>query len=275
MKLLILFLAIFLPFAGLTNPCDSIEVYIKATDTLLCEGDAVYLEAVVEGTDNYTQYIWNTVETSKSIEIVADKDKTIQLKAYVSGCPEPFEDEINISVVDFNRAVSFKSFRFFFEYRYNYPNEINSQFDIYGNGTKCDTCYYEVNNETIALKDTGSYAVVYTHRKKGCIDFDTFSLQVDEIYQLDPYIPNVVVPSPNNMSNAQFRPYNAWLTDYEISIYSRRGNRIFHCDQPDCFWNGRNEKGEILPSDSYFYMIRIKDILGEVRLYRGTVFILN
>jgi hypothetical protein len=231
--------------------------------------------AQVEGTNASIQYVWSTNESSQEISLLVNEDITLSVDVYVNGCQEPFKDEIDISIVDFDRAVSFESFGFFFEYRLNYPNEINLQYDIYNNGVKCDTCYHVVDNETIALKDTGSYSVIFTNTNQGCIDFDTFSFKADEIYQLNPYIPNVVVPSPNNMSNAQFRPYNAWLNDYEISIFSRRGNRIFHCEEADCFWNGRDENGEILPSDSYYFIIKAIDILGEERLYRGIVFVLN
>lgn len=85
------------------------------------------------------------------------------------------------------------------------------------------------------------------------------------------YIPNAFCPTRPTENNV-FLPVNSFVTvtNYNMYIYSREGNLLFHSNQPNVGWNGRYN-GTILPGGCYIYKITYTYGAGEVYEEVGTV----
>ena len=97
-----------------------------------------------------------------------------------------------------------------------------------------------------------------------------------EIKQLPvTYIPNAFCPTRPSENNV-FLPVNSFVTmeNYNMYIYSREGNLLFHSNQPNVGWNGRYN-GTVLPGGCYIYKITytygsdgVYEAVGTVTLVR-------
>ena len=85
--------------------------------------------------------------------------------------------------------------------------------------------------------------------------------------------PNVFTPNYDNM-NDYFVVLSNGVTVYSIKIYSRSGIQVYRAESPIIIWDGRNQSGQELPPDIYFFTIKSMDDTGMpeqsgfVHLYR-------
>jgi gliding motility-associated-like protein len=85
--------------------------------------------------------------------------------------------------------------------------------------------------------------------------------------------PNVFTPNDDNM-NDNFVVLSNGVTVYSIRIFSRSGVQVYRAESPTIIWDGRNQSGQELPPDIYFFTIKAVDDTrrpeqsGFVHLYR-------
>lgn len=85
--------------------------------------------------------------------------------------------------------------------------------------------------------------------------------------------PNVFTPNDDNM-NDNFIVLSNGITVYSIRIFSRSGIQVYRAESPTIIWDGRNQSGQELPPDVYFFTIKAVDDTqrpeqsGFVHLYR-------
>jgi gliding motility-associated-like protein len=85
--------------------------------------------------------------------------------------------------------------------------------------------------------------------------------------------PNVFTPNDDNM-NDNFVILSNGVTVYSIRIFSRSGVQVYRSESPTIIWDGRNQSGQELPPDVYFFTIKALDDTqrpeqsGFVHLYR-------
>lgn len=274
-RLYILSLFIILVSGVEAQSCDSIKLSIEATDTLICKGDEVFLQAKIEGTNKTPQYIWSTNIDGPITSIIPEESITIKLTATISGCPEKFEKSIFIEVEELEDLVRFRADGYSATFNYKMPNKISSSYKVFYNNMACDTCYRFLNKNNVFFKYAGYYSFIFLHVGKVCTRVDSFEFVVKRPLYFSPYIPNVIVPNGRLYTNSVFKPYNEIVESYSISIFSRRGNEVFSCNEPDCFWDGRDRKGEVVPFDYYYYIIEITDIFGDQKQHVGKVMVLQ
>ena len=86
------------------------------------------------------------------------------------------------------------------------------------------------------------------------------------------WFPNVF--TPGEASNNVFRGYGLNVRDYELRVYTRWGDCIFHTTDIDEGWNG-TYLGVQSPVSAYLYVCRYTDLDGEPRIVSGTVALLR
>ena len=95
----------------------------------------------------------------------------------------------------------------------------------------------------------------------GCVTQDTTFVNVDCIPKI--YAPNAFSPSATNPVNQTFKLYPTYVGQFEIFIYNRWGELVYHTDDLAFMenegWNGRLN-GKLLPSGTYAYVIKFKSI---------------
>jgi gliding motility-associated-like protein len=100
---------------------------------------------------------------------------------------------------------------------------------------------------------------------------DSVILHVNDLKQYTGFSPNgdgindyFVISGLNNASNK------------DLTILNRWGVEVFHSPDYQNDWDGKNQKsGDPLPEDTYFYVLKVKDIYkdGNTRRYQGYIVI--
>lgn len=106
------------------------------------------------------------------------------------------------------------------------------------------------------------------------------SSQLIPIIRNSIYVPNVFMPLlPSNntaTSNSRFRAQGSGIYDFEMHIYNRQGQMVFHSTDINEEWDGRY-RGEYCPQGGYSYIIRYRDHItpGNYQIVKGVVTLLN
>ncbi len=89
------------------------------------------------------------------------------------------------------------------------------------------------------------------------------------------YVPNAFTPNGDGL-NDDFGPHGQfYLDDYEIFIYNRWGELVFHSTDVFQRWDGQSYKGEDLPTGVYSYLIKLTKPFIDPFELRGTVLMLK
>jgi len=85
------------------------------------------------------------------------------------------------------------------------------------------------------------------------------------------FIPNVFSPNGDGL-NDQFFGQGVGIADYDMWIYDRWGDMIFHGEKLTEKWDGKANKGDkVAQQDVYVWKVILKDVFGEEHTYIGTV----
>jgi len=79
----------------------------------------------------------------------------------------------------------------------------------------------------------------------------------------DLVIYNLVTPNGDNSNDSWFIRGIEDYPDNTIVIFNRWGDKVrdfSRYDNTNVFWDGTNNKGELLPSSTYYYILTIKDV---------------
>ena len=281
MKLLATSIFLFIARLLFAQPCDSIKVEIQSSDTIACVNQQITFRANIIGSNNTSTFKWSTNETTQEINYLAtNSDIDVSVYARVEGCPNLYTARKKLKTQAVNASVDFTFYRH--ESSFNFyviaDDNVKSKYWVEKDYQKCDTCLIYLGDYSFGFTEFGNYDVIFMHSQKGCIAYDSFNVNVDSAdldVQLPAYIPNTIVINANSINNERFRPFGSFIKSYEIKIFSRRGNLVFSCNEPDCYWNGRDLKGEIVPESAYLFLIDCIDIYGHKYQYTGTIMVLN
>lgn len=86
------------------------------------------------------------------------------------------------------------------------------------------------------------------------------------------WVPNIFTPESASGNNT-FGSISTRTLTQEMHIYNRNGQLVFHCETPDCQWDGRDASGNLCPQGTYTYLIRYTNefLPKVVHVLRGTV----
>ena len=113
------------------------------------------------------------------------------------------------------------------------------------------------------LDDT--YQILLLAENGPCTDTAFVVVTVDPYYAL--YVPNTFTPNDDGR-NDDFEPKGVGIKEFEIYIFNRWGEEVFHSIDIDVCWDG----GKAVPS-SYSYVISVVDKMGEFHRKTGNILI--
>lgn len=127
-------------------------------------------------------------------------------------------------------------------------------------------------NPQFLFPDTGTfYTTLYVENVYGCLDtiINPVVIRPEFIF----YIPNAFTPQdPREDLNEVFNGYGKGIKLYDMKIYNRWGENIYHSKDPNLGWDGKLRKSnELAKQDVYVYVFEITDINNKFYVYRGHV----
>lgn len=105
----------------------------------------------------------------------------------------------------------------------------------------------------------------------GC--WDTISHPVEIKPDWSIYFPNTFTPNGDN-HNDYFIGKGYGINEYEMWVYDRWGNEIYHCTSINEPWDGKVQNGpsnEISQIDTYVWVAQISDVFNKRHRYNGHV----
>ncbi len=134
---------------------------------------------------------------------------------------------------------------------------------------------YDINRDILVI--------LYAYNDNGgiitCID--TISKEIAPEWLVTFFAPNAFSPDYGEDLVRVFKPVGIGLSEYEISVYSPWGQRVWSStaiiDQhPSESWNGQlDNTGEPLPQGAFTWLAKVEFVNGDNRVYKGSVTLLR
>jgi gliding motility-associated-like protein len=139
-----------------------------------------------------------------------------------------------------------------------------------------DSTFSALQNPVHAYTASGIFEVVLTvNYANGCSDSIFHTLKINEDFTF--YCPNSFTPDDDGI-NEIFLPLGlGWdLNSYDLWIYDRWGQKIFHTTNSAEGWNGKTTKGkEVVQQDIYLWRVNLRDERGGNHEYTGKILLIN
>ncbi len=139
----------------------------------------------------------------------------------------------------------------------------------YGDGADSGS---NLENPSHTYQDTGTYCpqLIVTNIH-GCVDSIISCVVVEPMFAL--YIPDAF--SPNGFGKNQvFMAKGDFIKDFEMYIFDRWGNELFHSTNINDGWDGTS-KGTMSPEGTYVYKINVTDTKRKQHTYVGSVYLIK
>lgn len=122
----------------------------------------------------------------------------------------------------------------------------------------------------VAPQNNSCYQLTATN-SHGCVNHDEVCITVTKDWDI--FIPNAFTPSGDNL-NEVFLPMGYGLAGFELNIYNRWGQRIFHSADMTQGWDGKFG-GQLCEPGLYVYSILIKTLDGKSKTRTGHITLLT
>jgi gliding motility-associated-like protein len=125
-------------------------------------------------------------------------------------------------------------------------------------------------NPDAVYPNEGEYTITQiAFNSLGCSDTTSLTLLVNPVSNF--FIPNSFTPD-NDGINDTWKISMTSIKEYEVRVFDRWGEQLFHSDDLYNYWNGQvNNTGGKVKGDIYVYTIKIVDYLGREKSFRGNV----
>jgi gliding motility-associated-like protein len=128
-----------------------------------------------------------------------------------------------------------------------------------------------MQNPTFSYTEPGTYAVVLVVKSdKGCMDTLIRPIEVGEDFGI--YVPNAFTPNGDGI-NDFFNPKGFGVVKYELNIFDRWGEKVFHTDKFEEGWDGKfqGRGGNICEEGVYTWLINCTSVFGKSHELKGHV----
>ncbi|MBP5716193.1 MAG: gliding motility-associated C-terminal domain-containing protein [Bacteroidales bacterium] len=120
------------------------------------------------------------------------------------------------------------------------------------------TYYARFNTKRIGEDGDGSYSEVYTIKV------------TESLLQ----IPNLITPDSPSGTNQVFKVKYQSLVSFEMWVYNRWGQQLFHTKDPAQGWDG-TQNGRSVPTGAYYYLVKARGTDGITYNKKGDINVLR
>lgn len=237
--------------ADTTIGCDSLRVTFTFVNTIFPDT----VSSVTwdfgngqTGTGKEDQVVLYDTSGAYCISIVINNNTVITQQNYIAVYPTPdarflYSDSLELgsyTVVfrNVNQLVDSINYSYIWEFENN------------------ETAYSRTVIHTFPSEGEWTTGLTVTNQY-GCSDTRAGNIEVFDVLKY----PNVFTPNDDNM-NDYFLVLTNGKTVYSLRIYSRSGMLVYRSESPTIIWDGRNQSGQELPPDIYFFTIESVDGTG-------------
>lgn len=141
-------------------------------------------------------------------------------------------------------------------------------FEWFVNGTAISSDY----NFDYEFKSNGKYVVELVARTGDCESrySETIVVNITNFR-----IPNIFTPNGDGIGDEFIIKYNGALSNYDLSIYTKSGQLVYHSQEIDKSWDGKISGNNEASEGVYFYVVTATDESGESISQKGTVQLLR
>ncbi|MES2287204.1 MAG: PKD domain-containing protein [Bacteroidota bacterium] len=155
---------------------------------------------------------------------------------------------------------------------------------VFNNQSSSDVSYWNWNfgdgdslvpgnsdpEHTYPNASSSSYlATLIVHNPDGCYDTIAHEIFIGPEYTF--FIPNSFTPNADGV-NDHFFGSGTGIIEYDLLIFDRWGNMIFHGEELNEKWDGKANKGkEVAQIDVYVWKVELTDVFNEKHNFIGTV----
>ncbi|MCC6182097.1 MAG: PKD domain-containing protein [Bacteroidia bacterium] len=114
------------------------------------------------------------------------------------------------------------------------------------------------------------YSSLIVQNQYGCLDTAYLPVEIEPDFSF--YIPNAFTPSNNDGHNDYFNGKGIGIIEYDLRIFDRWGEEIFHTNDLNKGWDGSVKKRTVNTKyDVYVWKVSLKDIKNKEHQYVGHV----
>lgn len=236
-----------------------------SSDTVICRGEALSLSALATGGEEGFVYSWPSIPAFGETQYVAPSLSASYPVEVTDICGETLTETINVEV----QYV-------YSDFYTSYLTDTEIEF-IATPEPACPTCDFdwdfgdgstsEEMNPTHEYDGLGDYyAQLTVTNALGCTD-SAYTLVEGPVLI---YIPNAFTPNNDGINDA-FKVVISEVTRYELDIFNRWGELVFHSEDPDEVWIGNVNGGEhYAPAGMYNYRLKWKGARTDAEEMLGT-----
>ena len=236
-----------------------------SNDTVICRGEALSLSAVATGGEGGFVYSWPSIPAFGESQYVAPSNSFSYPVDVTDIWGETLTETVNVEVQ-----------YIYSDFYTSYLSDTRVEF-IATPEPACPTCDYDWNfgdgatseepNPTHEYDGLGDYyAQLTVTNALGCTD-SAYTLVEGPVLI---YIPNAFTPNNDGINDA-FQVVITEVTRYELDIFNRWGELVFHSEDPDEVWIGNVNGGDhYAPSGMYNYRLKWKGARTDAEEMLGT-----
>ncbi|GAA4456492.1 T9SS C-terminal target domain-containing protein [Nibrella saemangeumensis] len=215
-------------------------------DRRICVGDTAVLIPIDGGGQAGNTYQWSTGANGRSVVVNAPGSYSIVVRNTITGC-------VGRSTVQVTNKPQ-PEFSLTKEANLCVPDNGVAQLTAGGAaGLRFYWPQLQDSSRTVTVRQVGTYQLQVTN-PDGCTATD--AAQVLDLCDPRVVTPEAFTPNGDGVNDA-FSVFTAYITDFDLKIFNRWGEVIFHSDDPEKRWDG-TYRGALYPSMLYAYVISFK-----------------
>jgi gliding motility-associated-like protein len=227
-------------------------------DTLLCTGNSIKLSA---GPD-FAGYLWNDKSTDSTLMVNTSGTYFVQVS---DNCGGKATDTIHIhpaigtlpanflpadTIVCSNTGALIQSQTEFVKYNWSTGE----------------------TNRSILVKTAGEY-ILQVVDQEGCKGSDSIRISFKDCEALLLF-PNAFTPNHDGLNDVFRLKYPGHVSDYNLLIFDRWGQKIFETSDPSAGWDG-DFNGQHQPEATYVWIVHYTDNAGKKQNLTGSVVLIR